>query len=92
MANRRQLKKTISYIADEMLNELYTKALFSDKELDEEKIGALTGRILSQCDDFRRRISHSNGKEPKMVKEYYSALYQSWDKSIGEIWDEIEQL
>lgn len=92
MANRRQLKKTISYIAEEMLNELYMKVLYSEKEPDSDKVGELTGRILTAAADFRSRISHSSGKEPKMVKAYYAALYADWDKSIGEIWDEIEKL
>ena len=92
MANKRDLKKELNLIT----NELYSECLFIkfyEKEVDVQQADALLGKIAQTQEEFASRINHTDGKEnPKLVKKYYEKLIADLDKTIGEIIDELEQL
>ena len=81
MANKRNLKKEINFLAEELNGN------------EDEKFDELIGRILDMQGEFISRVSHPNGtKNPKLVKEYYKSLIADFDKNVGEILIELDTL
>lgn len=92
MANRRVLKKEISFIATELIAEcVFNKITLSDEKA--EQLDKVIDKILDMEIDFRSRVNKADGKDnPKLVKNYYAQLIVSLDKAIDEIMSEIGQL
>lgn len=92
MANKRELKKEINFISNELIAECLFNKLYI-KNSDPQKIDELISRIINCQDDFLRRVNTPDGKEnPKLVKKYYKSLIQSFDNKIGEILKELGEL
>ena len=90
MANKRELKKEINFISNELIAECLFNKLYI-KNSDPQKIDELLSRIINCQDDFLRRVNTPDGKEnPKLVKKYYKSLIQSFDNKIGEILNEFK--
>lgn len=92
MANKRNLKKELNFITEELFSEcLFIK--FYIKDVNTEKADALLSKIANTQETFSSRISHPDGKEdPKLIKKYYNKLIADLDQTIGEIIDEMAQL
>lgn len=88
MANRRQLKKTINYIAGELFTECMVNSLYVPG-VDKAKADMLMGEILSMQDEFISRISHT---EPGNVKGYYKKLREDFNNRVNAIIDKIANL
>lgn len=88
MANRRQLKKSINYIAGELFTECLVNSLYVPGT-DKAKADEVMGEILTIQDDFICRISHT---EPGKVKEYYKKLRSDFNEKVNEIIDKITLL
>lgn len=86
------MKKAISYLSGELLDELFVKVMFSDKELDDKKVGEIAARILSGGDELISRISHRHLGDKKAVKAHFASIRADWDKLVGDVWTEIEAL
>ncbi len=92
MANKRTLKKEISFIATELIAE----CLFNQINQNDEtcaKLDAIIDKIIDIETDFKARVNVADGREnPKLVKKYYSHLIVSLDKAIDEVVAEMTQL
>ena len=79
MANKRQLKKEINYITEELISEcLYNRYFITD--CDAQKNDEILAKIISMQDEFLRRVNVTDGKNnPKIVKKYYQNLIASFD-------------
>jgi len=92
MASRRKLKKTIQFIASELITELYFRCLMSDK-IDEEKADGIVIEISEISREFTLRSNRPTGKDnPALVKNYYRKLYSDWQQAIEKIVGAIEKL
>ncbi|MBQ7818784.1 MAG: hypothetical protein IJ341_03700 [Bacteroidales bacterium] len=92
MANKRNLKKEINFIAEELIASCLLSGAFMSGNND-EKIDELIGRTLDLQVEFLSRINHPNGtKDTKLVKGYYKALIADFDKKVEEILNELEAL
>ncbi len=88
MANKRDLKKVINYVAGELLSEcLCNKYLIPG--VDVEKVDTLMGRIIAIQDEYLCRVNACGDKEPKAVKAYYRKLREDFDKAIDEVLNEL---
>ncbi len=93
MANKRNLKKEINYISNELIAECLFNKLYITDNNSSSKIDELLSKIISFQDDFLRRVNTPDGKDnPKLVKKYYKSLIKSFDDKIGEILKEIGEL
>ena len=97
MAKRRELKKAISFLTGELLDELFVKVMLSEKELDENTVGALTGRIISESEALRSRVGKRLDRKDKQayeknIKAHFASIRSDWDKLVGDAWAEIEAL
>lgn len=88
MASRKDLKKTISRIIDELIAECMIRSQFVPGT-DNEAAGAIVGELIGIDADFISRISHT---EPNDAKKYYRALYNDFDNKMEEILKKIEAL
>lgn len=92
MASRRKLKKTIQYIASELITELYFRCLISDK-ISVEKTDNIVIEITEISREFILRSNRPTGKDnQELVKKYYRKLYSDWQKAIEKIIKDIENL
>ena len=89
MANKRELKRSISYICSDLFAETVAASLY-DKKASKENLEALLASILIIHDDFIRRVSHP---EPGLApKAYYKAIIEDFNKQVSEIIDHIQNL
>ena len=91
MANRRNLKKDIDYLCDELTFEALGCMLQS--EPDNVKLDELLARIDNLNIEFRRRIQNPDGKDNKqLVKQYYQQLHEDFDAETEKIYMELKSL
>ena len=88
MANRKDLKKAINYIA----GELFTECIICSLNLAEEgkqKADKVMTDILNMQNEFISRISHT---EPGNVKGFYKKLREDFSTQVDGIVTAISQL
>ncbi len=88
MANRRNLKKSINYIASELFTECMVNKLYIPGT-NAEKADDLMGRILNMQDEFLSRVSHA---EPGNTKGFFKKLNADLQEEINAIIEEIGKL
>lgn len=88
MANRKDLKKAINYIA----GELFTECIICSLNISEEgkqKADKVMTDILNMQNEFISRISHT---EPGNVKGFYKKLREDFSTQVDGIVTAIGQL
>lgn len=88
MANRRQLKKNVNYIAGELFTECLIYSTFIPGA-DKVKADELMTEVLTMQDEFITRISHT---EPGNVKGFYRKFRKDFNAKVNELVDAIEKL
>lgn len=88
MANKRDLKKSINYIAGELFAECVVNKLYVPGT-DAAKADELMSRILKLQDEFLSRISHP---EPGNVKGSFKKLKADFNAQTGQLIDELSKL
>lgn len=88
MASRRNLKKVITFIVDDLATEAFLVSY--NAKADTEAWVNVFNKIFSLNNDYVARVSHV---EPGMpAKKYFNALCESFNKDAKAILDEISQL
>ena len=88
MANRKDLKKAINYIAGELFTECVIVSL-GLPDAEKKKADEVMTNILNMQDEFVSRISHT---EPGNVKGFYKKLHEDFNAKVDEIVEAIQQL
>lgn len=88
MANKRNLKKAINYIAGELFTECVVLKDFVPGT-DNEKVTSVMAKVLAMQDEMLSRISHP---EPGNIKGFYKKLYADLHAQVDSIADEISSL
>lgn len=89
MTNKKDLKKAMKYICDELFAECIAVALY-EGNAKQENVDALLASIIHIHNDYVRRISHP---EPGMpAKQYYKTLTEHFNKEASDIIDQIGNL
>ncbi len=89
MANKRNLKRGLTYVCSEMFAESIATALYSNNS-DKANLDALLKSILAIHSDYIRRVSHP---EPGMKpKKYYNVLKESFTNDVNALVDSIGNL
>jgi len=92
MASRRKLKKTIQFVSNELITDLYFRLLLN-KNTDEKAAEALVIKIVDTSREFTLRSNRPGGKQnPASVKSYYRSLYKAWNEKLVEIIKETESI
>lgn len=87
MANRRELKKNVNYIAGELFAECLINSLSG--KADQKKADEIMARVLVMQDEFVSRLSHT---EPGNVKGFYRKFRSDFNAKVNEIIDAIAAL
>ena len=88
MANKRELKKIINYICQDLFSECVAASLYNNNKKDE--INALSTSIVIIRNDYICRVSHIEpGIKPKA---YFRNLKDEFTTQIEEITDTISNL
>lgn len=88
MASRRQLKRTVNYIAGELFTECLVYNMYVPGT-DKTKADELMGKVLIMQDEFISRISHT---EPGNVKGFYKKFREDFNNQVNTIIEEISKL
>lgn len=89
MANKRELKKEINFLTDELLAECICNGLCEDTA-NAGKSEELMTRIIDMRNNLIARVNHPDGKNnPKKTKEHYKKIIADLDKAIDEIFGEL---
>ena len=88
MANRRNLKKNVNYIAGELFMECVVMNNYVPGT-NKEQADELMGKILKMQDEFISRISHT---EPGNVKGFYKKFHADFQSQVQEIIEAISKL
>jgi len=85
MASRKNLKKTVNFIVEEIVTDcLVQQAL---KDTDEAKVEEVLADVLSLQNEFLARANHT---EPNNVKSYYKEFYKDFNARVDTIYGKIE--
>lgn len=88
MASRKDLKKNISLIIEELITECMIRSQMVPGT-DKAAADAIIMELIGTDADFTSRISHT---EPGNAKKYYAAFYADFNKQIDSIIEKIESL
>lgn len=88
MANRKDLKKNVNYIASELFAECLVNSLYVPGT-DKAKADELMSAILNMQDEFISRISHT---QPGNVKGYYKKFHEDFNAKVDEIIEAMNNL
>jgi len=89
MANKRDLKKSLSYASSELFAICVASYLTAEKD-NHDSIDATLKGIIKTHSEFVSRVSHP---EPGMKpKTYYKTLIEDFNKQVGELIDQIEAM
>ncbi|MCW3786025.1 hypothetical protein [Plebeiibacterium sediminum] len=92
MANRRELKKDINYLAAEILNQAYMKLALMEN-VSENDIQPIMVEAIEMRNEFVARTNHPDGKDnKKIVKAYYQTLRKNLMAKTVELLDRIQAL
>ncbi|MBR1838768.1 MAG: hypothetical protein IJ786_04340 [Bacteroidaceae bacterium] len=84
MASRKNLKKAIRNITNELLADCVALNLVGDA--DQEKLSALATRALVMEKEYIARVNHT---EPGKVREFYKKLREELSKEASDIAAEV---
>lgn len=88
MASRKNLKKSVNYIASELFAECLVNSLYVPGT-DKAKADELMSTILNMQDEFLSRISHT---QPGNVKGYYKKFNEDFNAKVDEIIEAMNNL
>lgn len=92
MASRKNLKKWIHIVAEELAMECYVNFMLFPN-IKEEDFNAVLQKIYNLDKEFTLRTNHPNGtKERKLVKKYYNSLIEDFNQTVSAIADEMLSL
>ncbi|HEY5570619.1 MAG TPA: hypothetical protein VIK42_04020 [Bacteroidales bacterium] len=89
MANKRDLKKLIASMTDELFLEAIVLSNLTD-QMTSEKTEELLCRIAGLKDDYLARVNGCGGKEPKVIQSYFNKLKEDFQNEVNGIIDAFE--
>lgn len=87
--NLRVIKKDISFFTEEFVSDALMSLNFIEESKKKEAVVALVNEALVLEDEMRVQISHP--KEGEKKGTYYRSLYESFFKSLDEIYTKLSE-
>ena len=92
MANIRELKKDINYLASEIITQGYMKLALIEN-IKEEELTPILVEAIEMRNEFIARVNHPDGKDnKKIVKKFYQKLREDVMNKSLELLDKIQAL
>jgi hypothetical protein len=90
MASRRNLKKDIRYIFNELVTEIYMYQKFNP-QADEVKLNEILKEVLTHYNDYISRISRPDGKDnSKLVKNHFNKIIEDLQAKTLPLVDKLD--
>ena len=87
MANKRELKKSINYVAGDLFQECIVLKMI--KKADNAKVDEVLVDILNLQNEFLARANHP---QPGAVKAYYRKLYADFGDAVEAIINKMKNM
>jgi len=82
MASKKNLKKDLNYLTNELLTECFTYQFFH-VDMDPKQANEVAAFILNNRNDLANRINNIENKDnPKLVKEHFKKIRSDFEKSV----------
>ena len=82
MASKKNLKKDLNYLTNELLTECFTYQFFH-VDMDPKQANEVAAYILNNRNDLANRINNIENKDnPKLVKEHFKKIRSDFEKSV----------
>ncbi|MGQ1787529.1 MULTISPECIES: hypothetical protein [unclassified Saccharicrinis] len=92
MANIKELKKDINYLASEIVTQGYLKLTLMENVKEEDLTPILT-EAIEMRNEFVARANHPDGKHnKKLVKKYYTKLRSDLMTKSLELLEKIQEI
>ena len=89
MASKRNLKKQINYIINELFTECLIRKVLFQKEDNAKAFDELMEKLAGMHREFTGRLSHV---EPGNTKGFYKKFHEDFNRQAGEIVDSLTKL
>lgn len=92
MASRRQLKKDITYITEEVIIDALTVANFYESEEDADKIIDVIIDLSDAHNDYIKKVSNFKGKKQDKaeVKKVFTEIVDGFLASCNDAYEKLE--
>lgn len=87
MANKRELKKSINYVANDLFQECIVLKMI--KKVDNAKVDEVLVDVLNLQNEFLARANHP---QPGAIKAYYRKLYSDFGDAVEAIINKIKEM
>jgi hypothetical protein len=92
MANIRDLKKDIDYLFFELFSDCFTYASLHDSD-KRGQVQSLVEEAIESRNEFIEKVNNPSGKDdPKLVKQYYSAIRKELFEKIDGYFTKLSDL
>lgn len=92
MANKRNLKKDIDYLAYEVIADCFTYAQVNGEKND-KKVKQIIGDTIELRNNLIARVNHPDGKDnPKLVKQHFRKIYADLLEGIDKQFNALSEI
>jgi hypothetical protein len=93
MANKRELKKDIRFLTEQVILDALEVAASFDKDEDKKKVLDIIIELTERHNNLLSRVNHSDGKDnPKLVKKHYNNIISDLLDSCNDAYEKLGEL
>ncbi|MCF8363239.1 MAG: hypothetical protein K9G70_11530 [Prolixibacteraceae bacterium] len=93
MANKRELKKDIRFLTEQVIMDALEVAALFDKDEDKKKALDIIIELTERHNSLLSRANHPDGKDnPKLVKKHYNTIISDLLDSCNDAYEKLGKL
>ncbi|MDA3880001.1 MAG: hypothetical protein PF436_06395 [Prolixibacteraceae bacterium] len=93
MASKRELKKDIRLLTEQVIMDALEVASVLEKEAEKQKVLDIIIELTEKHNDLLSRVNHPDGKEnPKLVHEHYKKVIDDLLNACNQAYEELGKL
>ncbi|HKM94571.1 MAG TPA: hypothetical protein VJY41_13040 [Prolixibacteraceae bacterium] len=93
MASKRDLKKDIRSITEQVIADALEMTSNLEKDADREKILEIILEITQIHNELIERVNHPDGKDnPKMIKKHFNAIIDDLMKGYSDAYEKLGKI
>lgn len=93
MANKRELKKDIRFLTEQVIMDALEVATSFDKDEDKKKVLDIIIELTQKHNELLSRANNPDGKDnPKLVKQHYNKIISDLLDSCNDAYEELGKI
>jgi hypothetical protein len=93
MASKKNIKKDIRFLVEQVINDALELGVVIEKEEDKKSVLEVIVDLVDLHNDLISRVNNPDGKDdPKLVKQHYNKIYDDLLKKSSEAYDKLNGL